>query len=78
MARLKVSLKNANGSIQLVYAWQGQKNICRSNQKSTKTGKARDLPLVPSLQQVLADRHARLMPAPDDLVFFNTKGVADR
>ncbi len=55
-------------------AWIGE-SISRSNQKSTKTGKARDVQLVSSLQQVLADRHARLQPEPDDLVFPNMKGL---
>jgi integrase len=54
--------------------WIGE-SISRSNQKSTKTGKARDVPIVPSLQKVLADRHARLKPAPDDLVFPNANGL---
>jgi integrase len=55
-------------------AWIGE-SISRSNQKSTKTNKARDVQIMPSLQQVLADRYARLLPAPDDLVFPNTKGL---
>jgi integrase len=55
-------------------AWIGE-SISRSNQKSTKTNKARDVDIVPSLQKVLADRYARLQPAPDDLVFTNMKGL---
>jgi integrase len=55
-------------------AWIGE-SISRSNQKSTKTGKARDLPLVPSLQKVLSDRHTRFQPEPDDLFFPNANGL---
>jgi integrase len=54
-------------------AWIGE-SISRSNQKSTKTGKARYVPLVPSLQKALSDRYSRLQPDPDDLVFPNANG----
>ncbi len=55
-------------------AWIGE-SISRSNQKSTKNGKERDIDIVPSLQAMLSDRYARLQPEKDDLVFTNTKSL---
>jgi integrase len=55
-------------------AWIGE-SISRSNCKSTKTGKARYVPCVTSLQKVLSDRYARLKPEPDDIVFLNANGM---
>jgi integrase len=55
-------------------AWIGE-SISRSNRKTTKTGKARYVPLVASLQMVLTDRYTRLQPEPDDLVFPNANGL---
>jgi integrase len=52
-------------------AWIAE-SISRSNLKRTKACNTR---IVPRLQQVLADRHDRLLPAPDDLVFTNMNGL---
>jgi integrase len=44
------------------------------NKKGTKTGKSRAVELLPSVRSMLADRHQKLNPQPDNLVFPAPKG----
>ncbi len=58
-------------------AWIGE-SISRGhqNQKGTKTGKTRTIQLSPTVVSMLFDRHERLNPQPEDLVFPSPKGLA--
>jgi integrase len=46
------------------------------NKKGTKTGKSREVQIVPSVQAMLADRYQKVNPQPEDLVFPAPKGGA--
>jgi integrase len=54
--------------------WIGE-SVSRGHRKSTKTGKARMVMLSPSVAKMLSDRHGRLKPKPDDLVFPSPQGL---
>jgi integrase len=54
--------------------WIGE-SISRGNQKGTKTGKSRTVQLSPTVISMLLDRHERLNPQPEDLVFPSPKGL---
>ena len=54
--------------------WIGE-SISRGNQKGTKTGKSRTVQLSPTVISMLLDRHKRLNPQPEDLVFPSPKGL---
>jgi integrase len=58
-------------------AWIGE-SISRGhqNKKGTKTGKTRTVQLSPTVRSMLLDRHERLNPRPEDLVFPSPKGLA--
>jgi integrase len=58
-------------------AWIGE-SISRGhqNKKGTKTGKTRTIQLSPTVRLMLVDRHERLNPQPEDLVFPSPKGLA--
>jgi integrase len=55
--------------------WIGE-SISRGNRRGTKTGKTRTVQLSPTVISMLVDRHERLNPQPDDLVFLSPKGLA--
>jgi integrase len=44
------------------------------NKKGTKTGKFRDIKILPSVRSMLVERYERFKPQPDDLVFPAPKG----
>lgn len=54
--------------------WIGE-SVTRGHRKSTKTGKARTVMLSPTVAKMLGDRHLKLQPKPDDLVFPSPKGL---
>lgn len=56
-------------------AWIGE-SISRGHQKGTKTGKNRTIQLSPTVHAMLVDRHQRLNPQSEDLVFPSPKGLA--
>ena len=55
--------------------WIGE-SISRGNHKGTKTGKTRTIQLSPTMMLMLVERHERLNPNPEDLVFPSPKGLA--
>jgi integrase len=55
-------------------AWIGE-SVSRGYRKSTKTGKARTVVLSAAVAKMLSDRHGRLKPKPDDLVFPSPQGL---
>ncbi|MEG4596020.1 tyrosine-type recombinase/integrase [Microcoleus sp. F8_C2] len=55
--------------------WIGE-SLSNGSRKSTKTNKARTVPLTPRLQQVLLDRRPTIAHGPDDLIFISTNGCA--
>jgi integrase len=55
-------------------AWIGE-SVSRGHRRSTKTGKARTVMLSPTMAKMLGDRHTKLKPKPDDLVFPSPKGL---
>jgi integrase len=55
-------------------AWIGE-SISRGHRKSTKTGKARTIPLSPKVQGMLLERRPEKLK-PDDLVFSSPAGLA--
>jgi integrase len=58
-------------------AWIGE-SISRGhqNKNGTKTGKTRTIQLPPTVVSMLADRHERFKPQPEELVFPSPKGLA--
>ncbi|MEG4996191.1 tyrosine-type recombinase/integrase [Microcoleus sp. B4-D4] len=54
--------------------WIGE-SLSNGSRKSTKTNKARTVPLTPRLQQLLKNRRAK-DGRPDDLIFTSTNGSA--
>jgi integrase len=55
--------------------WIGE-SLSNGSRKSTKTNKARTVPLTPRLQQLLLDRRPTIAHGPDDLIFTSTNGCA--
>jgi len=55
--------------------WIGE-SLSNGSRKSTKTNKARTVPLTPRLQQLLLDRRSTIAHEPDDLIFTSTNGCA--
>lgn len=56
-------------------AWIGE-SVTRGTRRTTKTGKARTVQLLPVIQLALTEKYQRLQPNPDDLVFPSPKGGA--